>query len=148
MTNSNCLEGIRCPKCGQEDRFMIAAKIIADVTDGGADVASPKYGNGFEWDEASYCRCPECDFEGKLKDFHEKPELPPDPEGMNDDRSAWAGAALATFMQVTGSEKEDALGDLLTNLMHYSDRNNFDFDAALDRARWHYEAETGRESPG
>ena len=33
------------------------------------------------------------------------------------------------------------------DLMHYSDRNNFDFDAALDRARWHYEAETAGEPP-
>jgi hypothetical protein len=100
------------------------------------------YGNGFEWDDESYCRCPECDFEGTLKNFR---NLPPDPDGKNDHRAAWAGAALATFMQVTGSEKEDALGDVLTDLMHYSDRHNYDFDAALDRARWHYEAETGRE---
>jgi hypothetical protein len=69
-------------------------------------------------------------------------KLPPDPEHMNDDRAAWAAAALTTFMQCTGTDLEDALGDLLANLMHWSDRNNYDFDAALDRARAHYEAET------
>ena len=143
MTNTNCLEGIRCPKCAQEDRFMIAAKIIAEVTDDGADVASPMYGNGFEWDDDSYCRCPECDFEGKLKDFR---KLPPDPDGMNDDRSAWAGSALALFMQVTGTEEEDALGDLLADLMHWADRNEYDFDTALERARGHYHAETDGEA--
>ncbi|MCZ2340456.1 MAG: hypothetical protein LC104_01510 [Bacteroidales bacterium] len=70
MTNTNCLEGIRCPQCGNEDRFMIAAKVIVEVTDDGADIASPQYGNGYEWDDASYCRCPECDREGTLKEFH------------------------------------------------------------------------------
>lgn len=144
MTNTNCLENVCCPKCGQEDRFMIAANIIAEVTDDGADVASPKYGSGFEWDEESYCRCPECDCEGKLKDFR---KLPPDPEGMNDKRAAWADVALATFITQTGTDKEDAVGDLLGDLMHWCDRNNYDFDAALDRARHHYEAETVGEQP-
>ncbi len=126
---------------------MIAANIIAEVTDDGADVASPKYGNGFEWGEESYCRCPECDFEGKLKDFHMLPNLPPDREGKNDDRASWAGSALSTFIQVTGTDLEDAMGDLLADLMHWADRHNYDFDAALDRARHHYEAETVGEQP-
>lgn len=69
-------------------------------------------------------------------------ELSADPEGMNDRRSAWADAAIRTFQSVTGANEDDALGDLLTDLMHWSDRNQFDFNIALDRARWHYEAET------
>jgi hypothetical protein len=72
--------------------------------------------------------------------------LPPDPDGKNDDRAAWAGAALAKFMELTGTDEEDALGDLLADLIHWSDRNNYDFDAALDRARFHYEAETTPDS--
>lgn len=68
--------------------------------------------------------------------------LPADPEGMNDRRAAWAEAAIRKFQSMTGADDEDALGDLLTDLMHWSDRNHFDFNAALDRARWHYEAET------
>jgi len=68
--------------------------------------------------------------------------LPPDPEEMNDDRAQWAGAALREFQRITGCDREDALGDLLCDLMHWSDRKNFDFDAALCRARCHYEAET------
>jgi hypothetical protein len=71
--------------------------------------------------------------------------LPPDPEGMNDKRAAWAGAALDTFMQVTGTDLEDAVGDLLADLIHWCDRNNYDFDLAYDRARGHYQAETGCE---
>ena len=67
--------------------------------------------------------------------------LPPDPDNMNDARADWAGAALSAFMQETGTDEEDALGDLLADLMHWADRNGYEFDAALDRARGHYEAE-------
>ena len=68
-------------------------------------------------------------------------KLPADPEGLNDDRAAWAGTALAAFQLATGAEDEFALGDLLADLMHWADRNNFDFEAALDRGRAHYEEE-------
>ena len=141
MTNSNCLENVRCPKCGQEDRFKIVALITCDVTDDGSEPVGDH-----EWDDHSATRCSECGFDGELKDFRKKQERPPDPNGMNDNRSAWAGAALAKFMEVTGTDVEDAVGDLLTDLMHWSDRNNYDFDAALDRARAHYEAETTPDS--
>jgi len=50
-------------------------------------------------------------------------------------------------MAETGTDLEDALADLLADLMHWADRNSHDFDAALERARWHYEAETAAEPP-
>ena len=71
-----------------------------------------------------------------------KKKLPPDPENMNDDRAEWAASALRQFRCVTGTDYEDALGDLLGDLMHWCDRNNFDFELALNRARGHYQAET------
>lgn len=71
--------------------------------------------------------------------------LPPDPENMNDDRADWAAAALRSFQRETGTDDEDALGDLLCDLMHWCDRNHADFEAALFRARGHYEAETTPE---
>jgi len=71
--------------------------------------------------------------------------LPPDPENMTDDRAKWAQAALRAFRKATGADDEGALGDLRCDLMHWSDRNNFDFEAALDRARSHYGAETACE---
>jgi hypothetical protein len=74
--------------------------------------------------------------------------VPPDPENMNDDRARWAETALRAFRRATGADAEEALGDLLSDLMHWSDRSNFDFEAALDRARMHYEAETaGEDAP-
>jgi hypothetical protein len=76
-----------------------------------------------------------------------KKKLPPGPEGMNEERAEWAGAALRHFQWITGTDYEDALGDLLGDLMHWSDRNNFDFEAALYRARAHYQAETAKKGP-
>ena len=72
-------------------------------------------------------------------------KLPPDPEKMNGDRVKWAAAALHDFRCATGTDREDSLADLLCDLMHWSDRNNFNFEAELSRARMHYVAETARE---
>lgn len=68
--------------------------------------------------------------------------LPPDPEGMNDDRAKWAAAALRHFQRKTGTDTHDAPSDLICDLMHWCDRTGFDFDDTLARARMHYEAET------
>ena len=72
-------------------------------------------------------------------------QLPHDPDSMNNDRASWAGAAIEAFIVETGTDEEDALSDLLADLMHWCDRNNYDMDAALERSRGHYEAETGGE---
>lgn len=137
MTNENCLEGVRCPKCGQVGRFKITALITCMVTDNGSEPLGDH-----EWDDASSTHCPERDFNGKLKEFCKPTDLPPDPDNMNDSRAAWAGVALLAFMLETATDREDALGDLLADLMHWADRHNFDFDLALDRARCHYAEET------
>lgn len=142
MTNRNCLDDIRCPQCGQQDRFKIAALITCVVTDNGSEPAGDH-----EWDDDSSTHCPQCGFDGKLKCFRKRHRLPPDPENMNGSRAAWGGVAVRAFMKATRTEEEDALGDLLADLMHWADRNNFDFDLALDRGRFHYDAETAGERP-
>jgi hypothetical protein len=68
--------------------------------------------------------------------------LPPDPERMNDDRAGWAGLAIAAFKDATGTDDEDMLCDLLADLMHWADRAQYDFEAALTGGRDHYEEET------
>jgi hypothetical protein len=60
---------------------------------------------------------------------------------MNDDRASWADTALCHFRGATGADREDAVGDMLCNLMHWCDLNNFDFELALYRAGGHYIAE-------
>jgi hypothetical protein len=80
-------------------------------------------------------------------------ELPPDPEDQNEDRAAWAEAALETFRERTGTDYETALPDLLCDLMHWADRNSGkidgdqwpDFEHALRIAGEHYTAETTKE---
>lgn len=61
---------------------------------------------------------------------------------MNDSRAEWAGYALAAFISQTGTDAEDAVTDLLCDLMHLADRTGRDFVADMDRARAHYDAET------
>jgi hypothetical protein len=56
-------------------------------------------------------------------------------------RAVWADNAIRTFRRETGCDHEDSLGDLLCDLLHWADAKNFDFEAALFRARGHHEAE-------
>jgi hypothetical protein len=71
MTNTNCLEGIKCPACGNEDRFRIAGTAVFTVTDEGAE----DHGD-IEWDDDSYADCPDCFRHGTLKDFRAQPSSP------------------------------------------------------------------------
>ena len=64
MTNTNCLEDIKCPDCGNEELFRIAAETIATVTDDGIEDHSD-----MEWDDDSYAECAACHKHGTLKDF-------------------------------------------------------------------------------
>jgi hypothetical protein len=137
MTNTNCLKGVRCPNCGQEDRFFIIGGAQFVVTDEGSETIGDH-----EWGDTIPARCPEREHTGTLADFFIPDGLPPDPEGMNDDRAKWAGVALAAFRGETAADREDAVGDLLGDLMHWCDRAGFDFELALGRARMHYESET------
>ena len=68
--------------------------------------------------------------------------LPADPDGVNDQRAHWAGVAIDAFQEATGTDREDVLCDLLTDLMHWADRQDFDFEAAFWRAEDHYREET------
>jgi hypothetical protein len=65
----------------------------------------------------------------------------------NKDRAEWAAAALRHFQSLTGTDHAASLGDLLCDLMHFADANNFDFKAALDRARGHYAEEFFEKEP-
>ena len=64
MPNTNCLEGLRCPKCKQDDMLHIAGTSLFHVVDDGT-----LQHEDIEWDDDSFARCPQCNFEGILKDF-------------------------------------------------------------------------------
>jgi len=65
-----------------------------------------------------------------------------DPDGYNIDRVAWAAVALAAFQKATGTDDEDAVADLLCDLMHFC-AGHADFARELRRACGNFEAETG-----
>lgn len=69
--------------------------------------------------------------------------LPADPDGQNDDRAHWAAHALESFAAMTGCDAQDeAIADLIGNLMHWCDRNGRDFEKELQQGRDYYRAET------
>lgn len=64
MENTNCLEGMRCPKCQKLGKMEIAITALALVSDEGTETI-----NDTEWSEDAFCRCDECDYCGTVKEF-------------------------------------------------------------------------------
>lgn len=67
-------------------------------------------------------------------------------EVTNLQRALWAESAINTFRERNGAQADDALADLLCDLMHWATFVNIDFANALDRAEYHYNAEAADES--
>jgi len=63
--------------------------------------------------------------------------LPPDPEEKNEIRAQSADLALMVFQGQTGADIEDAVSDLLADVMHWCDRHGREFHEELRRARSH-----------
>ena len=53
-----------CPACGQANELVIAITTLARITPDGSDPEGDH-----EWDETSYCRCPDCGHHGIVADF-------------------------------------------------------------------------------
>ena len=65
MKNVNCLEGLMCPKCGQQDRFIIDAITSITLLDDGVD----KY-EGAEFDGSHTAGCPSCGWNGTVAELN------------------------------------------------------------------------------
>lgn len=63
MTNTNCLEGMRCPKCGSHAPFRIAIKVVVLMHDDGFDNDTL---SDTAWGPDSYCQCEQCGFTGEV----------------------------------------------------------------------------------
>ena len=74
--------------------------------------------------------------------------LPADPDGQNAERAEWAEMAIEQFENTTGTDREDALADLLCDLRHWADRNGLDWDAELNVAMGRYDEETTEVNRG
>ncbi len=66
--NTNCLQGMKCPRCGRYGPFLIKATTSWRVTDEGAEIAPD-----CDWGEDSMCMCLgyECGHSGPVRDFME-----------------------------------------------------------------------------
>lgn len=73
---------------------------------------------------------------------HGDQPLPLDGECLNTDRALWAAIALEAFRKETGADLDDAVSDLLADLMHWCDRFGRKFETELRRALSHYDEET------
>lgn len=55
---------IGCPACGQANQLVIMITTLSRVTPDGSEPEGDH-----EWDDASYCRCPECGHDGTVAGF-------------------------------------------------------------------------------
>jgi predicted nucleic-acid-binding Zn-ribbon protein len=67
VSNDNCLEGMRCPKCGSLEPFNIEVTKIVTVYDSGTE--DSKYGDT-EWTNDSYADCVSCGWTGIVDDLY------------------------------------------------------------------------------
>ena len=60
-----CIEGMRCPDCGNHHAFKIVGSQLYRVSADGTDDA----GGDIEWDGESYAECPECGKQSTVDGF-------------------------------------------------------------------------------
>lgn len=63
--NTNCLEGLKCPKCGYDESIHVLSSVWVTVFDDGTEY----HDCGPEYDDDSWADCPECNYHGKLVDW-------------------------------------------------------------------------------
>jgi hypothetical protein len=70
MANTNCLEGMACPKieCRSEGPFHIMMSVVATVSDDGWST-DDIVGGSTEWYDESYCCCAECGHTSNVGEF-------------------------------------------------------------------------------
>ena len=64
MPNQNCLKGLRCPLCGEEEPFQISCTTMVDMWDGGSEQHYD-----LEWNDDSAIICKQCGHCGEVKEF-------------------------------------------------------------------------------
>lgn len=67
MANTNCLDGLSCPRCGQDEKLNITTETTWRVTDDGTEHVV----GDIAWDDDSLCYCPAsgCGFCGQVSEF-------------------------------------------------------------------------------
>jgi hypothetical protein len=65
--NENCLQGMRCPKCGSVGPFRLKMMAVVLTFDDGTDDYEDT-----EWLEDGFAACVDCDWEGKVCDLRDE----------------------------------------------------------------------------
>lgn len=71
----------------------------------------------------------------------------PDRDITNGKRAGFAAIAIDTYQQITGSDAETAIKDLLGDLQHFCDRHGLDFEEELEGGREMYKYEIDGKEP-
>ena len=74
--------------------------------------------------------------------------LPEDPAGDTERRADRGRELLERYMAMTGTDEDAALGDLLADLRHMADRDDYDYELADARAERYHAEETGQQVSG
>lgn len=74
-----------------------------------------------------------------------KTVLPPDPEGLNNDRATWGGYAILMHAHLSNATKAEAPADLICNILHWCDRNRRDYEEVLMQGLSYYTRDTDTE---
>jgi len=84
--NVNCLENMRCPKCGEEDEILVYASMWVSLTDEGTDPYADSVRNmgGVEWENKSEARCPSCGHAGILANWEARDDEEEDEENVHE----------------------------------------------------------------
>jgi len=120
----------------------ISHQYVKTCSECGDVIPAGTYYNSEQEGLTEYVQCDVC----AAAESEEGDKLPPDPDGQNEDRAKWAGVALDAFIVETGTDREDALADLLCDLMHWANVYGQDFDRGLSRATDSYAEEIAPES--
>lgn len=111
----------------------------------GTVTSSPRAGDNMIWIKVDPAKIPsDIAYNTQAFRFDELETVEQDPMSMNAQRAAWAHAAVMTFIEQTRSDYQDAVADLLCDLMHLCDRDGMIFADELARAANHH-AEECRE---
>jgi hypothetical protein len=128
MTNTNCLSGMRCPQCANEASLRIEARIVCAVTDDGSEPTGDHH-----WDDDSFCHCPDCEFEGKVKDFYPSAEGAASPRAQTYRFRAECWADVESLMEMLSGSVEKI--DLTIEPPFPDVEVNLVTDLALDELR-------------
>ena len=71
--NKNCLQGLRCPKCGSCEPLNVTISLTIPIYDDGFEFPRQE-DHTIYWDDKNPCRCDECDYDGDVSDFNVKEE--------------------------------------------------------------------------